>query len=1243
MYIRRSFSYLMCFALAAQPLAAQNAAPASATKAAEPANIKLNGSETQEFARVLLEWPELKQDSRVSMNGAMAIIALPNPINVDPIALKSKAPNFIVAAALSADKKIIRLALTKNVRISRSRDGNTEAIDFVIEGAANPAPYLKANAVLPSAQKPAELAKDGRIHPLRNWPAPNGVRRVAVEAAQSLGFTRVSISAPGLPNQGFARVGDRVALTLPGLFALDVAGVRSNMPQRIKDLVRYNDAAHTSLVMDIEPSAVTRVGRQGDMIYLDILPPGTNVGPAAPVTNSNTKKAAETKDKAGETKAGEQKAAEKLDATQAHLAPDADHAPETHTVINAQNHANSSATVLDALPPKQNRADPAPSGTVSVSIKQTKPELILDFPFATSAPAAIFRRGANIYVLFGTKANFDVAKAKSNGHINKITPVKGENLSGVKIEAPDSVFARPFAIGANWHIALSNSPPSAMRNIEIKGEIAADESRRLKAIVPDAVWSGSIIDEEVGDNLLVGMALGPPSSVVNQRSFLEALVPQTWHGVVVVPRSDDLEMRVAADGFVIVRPNGLALSSDTKVAGATGLVKGSPGFVDFVKWRMGPGADYTKNLGKINRLAAMETNDPAKGIAAQLDLARFYLAWELPHEALGIVKMIKVVYPQSQKEPELMAIQGIAQAMAGRGREALETLSAPELADDGASQLWAAMAALASGDPAEARKRFVRGSSALQGFSPEYQAKFTLNEAIAAQQTNDLSAAKLYADRAKDLAVENFTKEMAQLIAARANGELGQTQSAFEQLGELEKSANREIAARATYAKAIISIKSKPESRADAIRALDGLRYAWRGDDLELDILRTLGQLYIEAGDIRSGLATLADASTIRPDLPAARQLREVLAKEFRHLFLEGGADGMDPVQALALFYDFRKLTPIGPEGDQMARGLADRLVALDLLPQATELLKYQVDNRLQGINKSQVSTDLAAVYLLDNQPEDALKAIWDSRITQLPPALNEQRRVIEAIAMTELGRRDHALEILEFDNSRDAAKVRTEIYWRNGDYANAALQAKNSMPAPSNSLDPIGAGEVLRSVLATSLSGDKAGALAMAAPYRPAMEKSAYAEAFKVVTATEVPSATQLSAAAASVNGSSPFGNLIKNMRRSIAFAAVPNGNEVVQAGYSGPTDANPTGGNKAAILAQVPTSGEAAPPTQTAAVRQTKPKPIAKQAKAAPKQNQRPAPVRQVANNANNRQNTAQNQRRFQAPRDPPIVSGR
>jgi hypothetical protein len=69
---------------------------------------------------------------------------------------------------------------------------------------------------------------------------------------------------------------------------------------------------------------------------------------------------------------------------------------------------------------------------------------------------------------------------------------------------------------------------------------------------------------------------------------------------------------------------------------------------------------------------------------------------------------------------------------------------------------------------------------------------------------------------------------------------------------------------------------------------------------------------------------------------------------------------------------------------------LARRLVDVDLLSQAADLLKYQADNRLDGVPRAEVATDLAVIDLMDRRPEAALDAINTSRTH--PPAHLPQR-----------------------------------------------------------------------------------------------------------------------------------------------------------------------------------------------------------------------------------------------------------
>src|SRR5262249_28720396 len=113
---------------------------------------------------------------------------------------------------------------------------------------------------------------------------------------------------------------------------------------------------------------------------------------------------------------------------------------------------------------------------------------------------------------------------------------------------------------------------------------------------------------------------------------------------------------------------------------------------------------------------------------------------------------------------------------------------------------------------------------------------------------------------------------------------------------------------------------------AEAIKPLEALRYVNRGGDFEFNLLRQLGTLYLGDNQPRKGLVSLRDAAANFPDRPEAKEIGEQMSAAFRELYLENGADRLTPLTAVALYDEFRELTPAGVEGDRMISLLADRL-----------------------------------------------------------------------------------------------------------------------------------------------------------------------------------------------------------------------------------------------------------------------------------------------------------------------------
>jgi hypothetical protein len=269
----------------------------------------------------------------------------------------------------------------------------------------------------------------------------------------------------------------------------------------------------------------------------------------------------------------------------------------------------------------------------------------------------------------------------------------------------------------------------------------------------------------------------------------------------------------------------------------------------------------------------------------------------------------------------------------------------------------------------------------------------------------------------------------------------------------------------------------------------------------------------MRVGRFRDALL-LAQSTAMRDaNAPGARELRLKLADYFRRLFLNGEADRLDPIQAVALFYEFDDtLMPIGPDGDQMVRMLAQRLVAFDLLEPAGSLLQYQVDNRLRGVGKAAVAVDLAAIYLWDKRPDKALAALNSTRQPSLPKPLALERRLLEAAAYRDLGRFDHVIELVEPLDGPEAKSLLADAYWRDRKWPEAA-RALISMLPPAGQVSDKQADLVFKAAIAARMAKDSAMTAQLRA-YAKAMAGNPNKASFDLITAQSDVSGAALSEA---------------------------------------------------------------------------------------------------------------------------------
>lgn len=763
------------------------------------------------------------------------------------------------------------------------------------------------------------------------------------------------------------------------------------------------------------------------------------------------------------------------------------------------------------------RADPVPaSGVVRMQPELQGKMLLLKFTWRAPLGSAVFRRGDALWMVFDAKAKLDVSAAPHGLiQLRKVEAVAGSDYSAVRILTPATTLASVDAQGATWTLTLGPATTSTPQGVALK----RDDDRGPAALTVQMAGSTGVFwvdDPAVGDKIGVVTALAPAKGLDQRRTLVDAVLLPTVHGLAIQPMAEDLAVNADGDLVRIGRPRGLALSPATAqlrratpaMARMAGPVASAlPGLIDFTNWSKTGEGGFNRRYAQLLDAANEEGGKgKAASVQARLGLARFLVGSELSYEAIGVLNLLAKTNPTMLGDAEFRGLRGAARAMAGRYHDAQADFSSPATAEDPASALWRGYVAAKLGDFSGAREQFAHGRSALAQFAPEWKARFARLDAEAALAVGDINLARSELSVAAGEHVGPVEADAIHFAQGRLSEALNMPDQALGLYDQAGKSSYGALAASALLRATQLRLAKGKMQPKDAVATLDSLRFRWRGDGVEFETVRALGQIYLAQGRYRDALETLRSAGNKSPDQPASLAVANDLQAAFRALFLDGQADGLQPIQALGLFFDFRDLTPIGADGDLMVRKLARRLVDVDLLDQAAELLKYQVDNRLDGVPKAQVSTDLATIYLMAKQPELALEAINNSRTTLLPTALNTQRRVVEARALLALGRADHALELLQSDKSPEAADVRADAAWKQRSWPLAAslleAQLGDRWKAAQQPLNVDEQARLIRTGVAYSLAGDDGGLARLRTRYAKLAETSSEADAVRVALA---------------------------------------------------------------------------------------------------------------------------------------------
>lgn len=663
------------------------------------------------------------------------------------------------------------------------------------------------------------------------------------------------------------------------------------------------------------------------------------------------------------------------------------------------------------------------------------------FPFEQDTPAAVFRRGDTVWMIFDT-----VSGIQAPSHSDELDTLASEfavvasgDTQVVRIELFQDRLATLGSEGMAWVLSLGDimltptEPINLSRRRDMEGafEIVADVQRPARI--------HDFRDPLVGDMLKVVTAYPPARGVMRTLDYVEFSALRSVHGLVIKPESDELSVSLESELAVLSTPGGLTVSAHdaprTIGNGVKESLRGS--FIDLA-------ALEQRDFGALGtQLEVMQAEAAgAEGKlrdAARLDLAEFYVANRFAHEAIGVLSVLEADLKSEDLTRKMRMVRAIAETLAGRPAEALSILNADAMGQEPDALLWRTIARSDAYDFKGARTDAVEANSVAETYPLWVRNQFYFAAARAAVEIEDTSVAEGFLDQIDFASLDLEQASLFHLLSGRVSEARGNLPEAIDTYGQVIAADIRPTRAEAIYRTLHLLDKQGTLDLNKAAETLSAEALLWRGNPLEANMQAMLADMYFREGDYRLGFETVRQAVGTYPESAPINTLRDVAQEKFGELFLDGAADSLGAVDALSLYYDFRQLTPSGARGDEMIRNLARRLVRVDLLPQAAELLQYQLDNRLQGVARTQIAADLAIIYLANRQPQEAIRVLNATQLPGLPDSLQRQRRVLEARAMIDGGRDQLALDLLRDMDGMDAKLLRIDAHWKAKRYDQAS------------------------------------------------------------------------------------------------------------------------------------------------------------------------------------------------------------
>ncbi len=999
--------------------------------------------------------------------GSTLEISFAEPVESDISAFARTLPDYISAAELSGDKKTLSLALTKPFALRTFSTGNTIFADLI--GSGIPLPTV-ATPLIPTARiapKPADFPT---------------VPKLNIRVGNHSDYTRMVFVWDKKVPYKIRRNEKQLEIIFPVSTDFNRQQFTNSLPSDFQPFAVSELKDGMKIVFPLPNGIVPKDSILDNRIILDLVrtPPVPIEPPKPPIipvpAEPNNPLPASVPPPI-------------LPETESIALPLP--VPETPQPISAP----AEPVINEDLPPATEDAEEEQAKSAAAS---------LSFQQGRESAAAVFQNNGYLWVVFDRSYPVDLNLLRRLGGdiVKEIIQFPSTTSTIIRIIADTRYNPSVRREGTLLILDLMEQPMRPNFALEVTPQADFGMGSRLFIPVTGSSKALTVYDPVIGRNMHVVPVLPLGRGIDRLYSYPQADILPSAQGIVVIPKADNIEARNSNTGVSVLRRNhDFLMSRDVSL---TPDIRNSTlsEALNIKEWGYANPENLSAQKQKM-QILPMEVNADKKDLG-RLEYARFLFANDYIPETLGVLKVITKDSPEIENTPAFLALRGAANFMMYRYEEAISDFSNPIFAGDDDIALWLAAAKVYTQNPADELPVLKANMSTLRDYPDWIKIRLGFAGLEAAAAAEDELALQNFLEFTNNKNASIYQKAGNEYYKGKLNGITSAFGTAISNFEHAEDSNSRYYRALAGRERVKIQTLTGSISSQKAAEELERLRFAWRAGDYELGVLSDLVNLYLTDKEYAKAMRTMKDISISFGNTPAGRTNTKRMNELFQDLYLGKKADEMTPIKAIALFEEFKELTPSDYRGNDMIRRLADRMVAVDLLTQAADILNRHLSgSNLNATERSLAGSRLALVRLLNKEPLLALQALNASENPDASLPLSRHRKYIRAKALADTQKASEALTLLAGDDSTEANSLRTEILWAEKRWADAAEALRKTIkkPEPGKGISTQEAQDILYWVTAMKLAGQERGVARARQNFIPYMKKSPYYDAFNLIT----------------------------------------------------------------------------------------------------------------------------------------------